>query len=86
MGLDADTLEANGTANYYWSGGIAYVPHCVFMNRSIPHKMERSYSIWGKTEKEPLQETLACMSKCTVSGMGAETVVKVSRKECDLRG
>jgi len=34
-------------------------------------------------EKEPLRQTLACMSKCTVSGMGADTTVKVTGKECD---
>lgn len=36
-----------------------------------------------KMEKEPLRQTLPCMSKRTVSGMGADITVKVTGKECD---
>lgn len=36
-----------------------------------------------KMEKEPLRQTLPCMSKCAVSGMGADITVKVTGKECD---
>lgn len=85
MGLNADSLEADGTANYYWSGGIAYVPHSVFINRSIPQVHTR-WNVAIPVGKNRERKALACMSKCTVSGMGAETMVKVSGKDCDLRG
>lgn len=38
------------------------------------------------TEKEPLQQTLVCMSKCAVSGMGLDTTAKMTGRECNQGG
>lgn len=90
MGLNTGTFEAVGTANYYWSGGIAYVPHSVFANKkkhvAVYHKCTRcniAIHSGGKNGERTIMTDSGLMCERTASGMGVDVTVKVPGKECD---